>query len=125
LAADEKITWLAGEEVLVATTVGAGCFLGVGLARQADTPALQAAYGEFKQEAQKLYTNYAPASVCTDGFPATRLAWRQLFNSTLLTLCYLHGVLKVQERCRGALRQEVLDHVWHCYDAGPVRPTFA
>jgi len=33
LVADEKITWLNGAEVLVATTVGEGCFLGAALAR--------------------------------------------------------------------------------------------
>jgi len=32
-------------------------------------------------------------------------------------LCFLHGVLKVIERCTGRLRQQVLDRVWNCYDA--------
>jgi transposase-like protein len=32
-------------------------------------------------------------------------------------LCFLHGVLKVIERCRGELREQVLDRVWRCYHA--------
>jgi hypothetical protein len=117
LVADEKVTWLGGEEVLIATTVGAGCFLGVGLASDTSTPALKAAYGEFKQEAQELDQTYAPETVTTDGFKSTRLAWRQLFPGVSLIRCFLHGVLKVMERCRGALRKQVLDRVWHCYRA--------
>lgn len=117
LVADEKITWLNGEEVLVATTVSQGCFLGVGIARDESAPSLAKAYGEFKQEAQELVKNYAPKSVCTDGFRATRLAWQQLFPTVTLILCFLHGVLKIKERCRGDLRKQVLERAWHCYHA--------
>jgi len=117
VVADEKITWLNGEEVLVATTVGEGCFLGVGLAKNETAPELQEAYGEFKQEARKLDKNYAPKGVCTDGFHSTRLAWQSLFSGIVLILCFLHGVLKIRDRCRGSLRKEVLDRVWHCYQA--------
>jgi hypothetical protein len=117
VVADEKITWLNGEEVLVATTASEGCFLGVGLARNETSPELGAAYGEFKQEAQKLDKNYAPKSVCTDGFHSTRLAWQSLFPGIVLILCFLHGILKIRDRCRGALRKQVLDRAWRCYQA--------
>jgi hypothetical protein len=42
LVADEKITWLAGEEVVVPTTVGGGCVLGIRIAEQATRASLQA-----------------------------------------------------------------------------------
>lgn len=121
LTADEKVTWLAGQEVSLTTTVAEGCFLGVGLATAVTAEALAAGYGEFKAEAQALSPNYAPATVCTDGFRATRLAWRQLFPTVTLILCYLHGVIKIRDRCRGALRRLVLKRVWRCYEAGSAR----
>jgi hypothetical protein len=117
LVADEKVTWLDGEEVYVTTTVAEGCLLGVGLAAETTAEAFAAGYGEFKEEAQELNQAYAPETVCTDGFKATRLAWQQLFAGVSLILCFLHGVLKVMERCRGELRKQVLDRVWHCYEA--------
>jgi hypothetical protein len=40
LVADEKITWLAGAEVVVPTTVGGGCVLGSSVAEQAPSDSL-------------------------------------------------------------------------------------
>jgi hypothetical protein len=117
LVADEKITWLEGQEVVVPTTVGGGCVLGLSVATQATGPALPAAYGEFKTEAITVLPAYAPRSVCTDGFAATREAGRQLFPRILLVLCFLHPMLKLRERCRGALRHQVLERAWPVYHA--------
>jgi hypothetical protein len=117
LVADEKITWLGGAEVVVPTTVGGGCVLGISVAAQATSPALQAAYGEFKTEATTVFPTYQARSVCTDGFYATRDAWRQLFPHLTLVLCFLHSILKLTERCRGALRTQVLDRAWGVYHA--------
>lgn len=117
LVADEKITWLDGQEVYATTTAARGCFMGVGLATQTTAESLREGYGEFKQEAQELKADYRPQTVCTDGFKATRLAWQQLFPAVSLILCFLHGVLKIVERCRGESRREVLDRAWNCYQA--------
>lgn len=117
LVADEKITWLAGEEVVLPTTVGGGCVLGISVAEQATSASLQDAYGEFKAEATAVFPAYQPRSVCTDGFQATRDAWRQLFPQLTLVLCFLHAILKLTERCRGALRRQVLDRAWAVYHA--------
>jgi hypothetical protein len=117
LGADEKITWLAGEEVVVPTTVGGGWVLGISVATQATSPDLQAAYGEFKAEATAVFPAYAPRSVCTDGFAATRDAWRQLFPHLTWVLCFLPAILKLTERCRGTLRRQVLDRAWAVYHA--------
>jgi len=117
LVADEKITWEAGQEVLLATTVAQGCFLGAALASDTSAVALEKAYGEFKTEAQDLVPGYTPETVTTDGFRPTRLAWQTLFPQMKLILCFLHGVLKIAERCRGDLRHRVLDRAWRCYEA--------
>lgn len=121
LVADEKITWRNGAEVCVTATAGGGCLLGLGLAEDVTAEALATAYGEFKSEARELDAAYTPETVCTDGFAATRLAWQTLFPAVNLLLCFLHGVLKVAERCRGALRASVLERVWHCYHARTAR----
>jgi hypothetical protein len=117
LVADEKVTWLKGKEVYVTTTAARGCLLGVGLATQTTAESLASGYGQFKQEAQELKSDYRPQTVCTDGFKATRLAWQQLFPQLTLIVCFLHGVLKISQRCRGQLRRQVLDRVWNCYKA--------
>jgi hypothetical protein len=109
LVADEKITWLAGEAVVVPTTVGGGCVLGISVATPATSLRLQEAYGEFKTEATTVFPGYQPRSVCTDGFQATRDAWRHLFPALTVVLCFLHSILKLTERCRGALRHHVLE----------------
>ena len=117
VVADEKITWLEGEEVVVPTTVGGGCVLGISVAQTADSESLAAAYGEFVAEATTVFTNYQPRSVCTDGVKATREAWHRLFPQLTLGLCYLHSILKIKERCRDALRRQVLDRAWRVYQA--------
>ena len=124
LVADEKITWEAGAEVLWATTVAQGCFLGAALASDATAAALGQAYGEFKAAAQPVAPAYAPSTVTTAGLRATRLAWQTLFPNSTLILCFLHGILKIAERCRGHLRHTVLERAWHCYDA-PTGAAFA
>jgi hypothetical protein len=117
LVADEKIPWLAGEEVVVPTTVGGGGGLGIRVAEQTTSASLQAAYGEFKTKATAIFPAYTPHSVWTDGFAATREAWRQLFPHLMVILCSLHAILQLTDRCRGALRRQVLDRAWTVYHA--------
>lgn len=117
VVADEKITWLAGTEVVVPATVGRGCVLGISVAEEADSERLKAAYGEFAAEAKEVFAQYQVRSVCTEGFQATREAWRRLFPAITLVLCFLHSILKIKERCRGALRRQVLDRAWPVYQA--------
>jgi hypothetical protein len=117
LVAEEKITWLGGEEVVVPTPVGGGCVLGISLTPLADRDCWQAAYGEFVTEARTAFAGYQARSVCTDGFKATREAWRRLFPTITPVLCYRHSILKIKERCRGALRRHVLDRAGRVYQA--------
>ena len=117
LIADEKITWVCGQAVAVATTVGGSCFLGAEVVESDDTEGLLEGYGEFARQARTIFPHYEVRSVCTDGWKATRQAWRLLFPKVLLVLCYLHSVLKIAGRCRGELRHQVLERVWQAYRA--------
>ena len=117
LVADAQVTWVAGQEVDVPTTVGRGCFLGVRVVAAADTAALETGYGECAREAQALAPASHPRSVCTDGWKATREAWRRLFPTITLVLCFLHAVLKIMDRCRGELRHHVWERTWRVSQA--------
>ena len=117
--ADEKHTWALGHEVSVATTVGGGCILGATVTDAASADALEAAYGEFAEEARALSPPSSPQTVCTDGWEGTQSAWRRLFPTVCIILCFLHSVLKIAERCGRdrAMRRLVLGRVWAVYDA--------
>ncbi len=117
LLADEKQTWVQGTKVFIPTTAACGVFLGATVVTHADTEELTKGYQEFHQEAIALAPHYQPATVCTDGFVATRRAWRALFPTVTLVLCFLHIVIKLRDRCRGRLRTEVLDRAWRIYEA--------
>lgn len=117
LIADEKHTWLQGQKVYIPTTVAAGCILGASVVTDASADALEKGYGEFAQEARQLKPDYQPQTVCTDGWKGTRQAWQRLFQAITLILCFLHSVLKIHDRCRGALRQFLLDQAWRAYEA--------
>ncbi len=79
LLADEKVTWLNGEEMVIANTVDDDCVLGASVALGIDTPNLTAAYQHFKDEARQLDPEYQPETVNIDGWEATQKAWRSLF----------------------------------------------
>jgi hypothetical protein len=117
--ADEKHTWALGQEVYVATTVGGGCILGATVTEAASADALEAAYGEFAQEAHELSPTYSPQTVCTDGWEGTQSAWRRLFPTVGIILCFLHSVLKIAACCGRdrARRTLVLDRVWAVYNS--------
>ena len=119
LLADEKITWLNGEEVVVATTVGDDCVLGVSVALGADTESLTEAYQHFKDEAQALNAEYAPETVNTDGWAATQCAWLSLFPTVVLIECFLHAFIKIRERGKHlkAIFTQLSQQVWEVYRA--------
>ena len=115
LLADEKITWLNGEKVVIATTVGEDCVLGASVALSADEENLTEAYQRFKTEAQAVKADYAPKTVNTDGWAATQRAWLNLFPLVVLIECFLHAFIKIRERGKhlkelfGKLSQQVWD----------------
>ena len=119
LVADEKLTRLAGETVYVPTTVASGCILGASVVTSASAEDLTAGYAEFAEEARDRATDYAPETVCADGWEATAKAWRAAFPAVTVVLCFLHTVLKIRDRCRknAPLRAAVVDRAWAVYRA--------
>jgi len=115
LAADEHHVDWAGEKGYVATTVGGGCILGAALTKAADDAHLQEAYGQFAVEARDVDPDYAPRTVNTDGWAATRNAFQALFATIAVVLCFLHGFLKIRDRCRKA--RDLHQRVWEVYRA--------
>ena len=85
----------------------------------ASADALGARLRRFAQEAHELSPTYSPKTVCTDGWEGTQSAWRRLFPTVGIILCFLHSVLKITERCGRdrARRKLVLDRVWAVYDS--------
>ena len=116
LVADEHHTTLNHQKVYLSTTAAQGVFLGLNLSPSADETALTETYGVFRAEAHDVQPDYSPQSVNTDGWSATRNAWRCLFASVTLILCYLHGFLKVFDRCRRQC-QELKNRIWEVYRA--------
>lgn len=115
LAADEHHADWCGKKGYVAVTAGAGCLLGVELSPTADEEHLIHAYGQFAQEAREVDPGYAPKTVNTDGWFATRNAFQALFATIATVLCFLHGFLKIRDRSRKA--RELHDRVWEVYRA--------
>jgi hypothetical protein len=113
LAADEHHVDWNGAKGYVATTAAEGCLLGVGLTKAADDEHLTAAYGDFAAEARDVKPEYAPKTVNTDGWAATQNAFQACFTSVVVILCFLHGFLKIRDRCRK--NHELHRRVWEVY----------
>lgn len=120
LLADEKHVHFNGAKGYIATTVGADCVLGASLALAADEDALSAAYGYFKDEAQRVDADYTPKTVNTDGWSATQNAWQALFTTITVIQCFLHAFLKIRERTQKRYRtlyDQIQQQVWDIYQA--------
>lgn len=118
LTADEKITSLNGKEIYACVTVGENCILGADLSLTEDEHGLKESYDVFKQESLNIAPNYQPKSVNTDGWAATRKAWKGLFNEIMLILCFLHSYIKIRNISKKEpLKNELFNQVWEAYDA--------
>jgi len=115
LTADEHHTAWCGEKAYIPITTGEGCVLGIALTESADDEHLSDAYGTFAAEARQVDPQYAPQTVNTDGWKATQNAWQVLFPALTVILCFLHGFLKIRNRCRKALALH--QQVWEVYRA--------
>lgn len=126
LLADEHHQTCDGDKVFVATTVGAGCCLGVAVAASAGTEELTTAYQVFRDEARNVDPAYVPKTVHTDGWQGTQAAWRTLFPLSTLLRCFLHGWLKIRDRAKNLKEQffELSTQVWNLYHA-PNKRSFA
>ena len=112
LAADEHHVDWNGVKGYVATTAAAGCILGISLTKMADAEHLTAAYGQFAAEVQAVDPEYTPKTVNVDGWAATQNAFKACFSGIVVILCFLHGFLKIRDRCRN---RELHKRVWEVY----------
>ncbi len=115
LTADEHHADWCGEKGYVAFTVGGGCILGAALTEAADEEHLTEAYGQFAEECRDIKPDYEPETVNTDGWFATQNTFKALFASIQVILCFLHGFLKIRDRCRKD--HELHTEVWNVYRA--------
>jgi hypothetical protein len=115
VAADEHHVDWCGDKGYVAFTAAGGCVLGIGLTEAADEEHLTQAYGTFAKEARQVNPDYAPQTVNTDGWWATGNAWQALFARVVVILCFLHGFLKIRDRCRK--ERELHRRIWEVYQA--------
>jgi hypothetical protein len=115
LAADEHHVDWNGAKGYVATTAADGCILGIALAPSADEEHLTVAYREFAAEARAVDPGYAPRTVNTDGWAATQNAFRACFAGIAVILCFLHGFLKIRDRCRK--NRDLHERVWDVFRA--------
>ena len=120
LLADEKHTRLQGDKHYIAMTVAQECILGAEMTDSASEAALTEAYGVFASEAHSVKPDYAPDTVNTDGWAATRNAWRHWFPGIAVILCFLHAFIKIRDRATKALTDsfnEAARQVWEAYEA--------
>ena len=115
LVADEHHADWCGEKAYLPVTAGGGCILGIAVTESADEAHLANAYGPFQAEALQVDPNDAPRSVNTDGWSATQNAWKTMFPTVTVILCYLHGFLKIRDRCRKAF--PLHKRIWEVFRA--------
>lgn len=118
IVADEKHTKLKKETVYIATTVSDNCVLGAAVCAEADEIALTQGYGTFAKEAKNIDQDYQPESVNIDGWEATHHAFNTLFIGITIIYCFLHGFIKIRDRCRKSpLFNKICGRVWHVYQS--------
>ncbi len=114
------------ENLHIATTVANGCCLGAEPAETAGTDDLKVAYEVFKDGARDIDSDYQPKTVNTDGWAATRAAWKQQLSEDRHHLVLLAWLAQgPQERAKHlkAVFVKVSRRVWEAYHA-PDRRSF-
>ena len=121
--ADEKFSRQNSQQVYLPLVTSSDCILGIKVVTQVDHLSLISAYGDFKKEAQNVDPEYQPKTCTSDGWKATRWAWKMLFPSTTLILCFFHSFMKIRD-CFYSIQQhyqELSSKVWDAYHS----PDFA
>ena len=122
---DEKHAKRLKNKIYIAATTVKNCVLGVEVAEDPYAKSLTKAYSVFANESRNIDPGYTPKSVNIDGWDATKLAMSTLFTGIVIIYCFLHGFIKIRNRCR---KSEIFDvicgKVWHVYKADN-KKTFA
>ena len=115
---DEKHTKILKEKAFVATTVATGCVLGAEVVKSADEESLTKAYSVFAKESRNIYPEYTPVTANIDGWDATKVALSAIFVGIVFTHCFLHGFIKIRDRCRKSIMFDLIcSKVWYVYKA--------
>jgi hypothetical protein len=118
VAMDEKHIKILKEKAYVATTVANGCLMGAEVSIEANASSLTQAYAVFSTESKNIDSSYVPTSANVDGWEATSAALRSLFSGIVLIHCFLHGFIKIRDRCRkSAMFSLICGKVWYVYKA--------
>lgn len=120
IAADEKHTTIRGEKCYLPTIAAKGCILGVSVTENAGNEALLEGYSVFKKETSALQPDYSPETVNTDGWAATRNAFRRLFPTVCILCCFLHTYIKMRDRSKKKYQEIFLkaaSRLWECFQA--------
>jgi len=92
------------------------CVLGAEVTEDPYEESLTKAYSVFAKESRNIDPNYSPKSVNLDGWEATKLAMSSLFTGIVIIHCFLHGFIKIRDRCRKSpLFDVICGKVWHVY----------
>ena len=89
---DEKPSRLDRNNIDIATTAGEGGLLGASVTDSASEAAWRPAYGVLAEEARAVDADYRPETVNTDGWAATQGAWKRLFPTITIILCFWHAL---------------------------------
>ena len=118
LCADEKHSWIKGNKVYVATTIGSNCILGASVSENANEDHLREAYDEFKQEARILKPKYSPKTVNMDGWEATRNVWKKMFPRAIIIFCFLHIYIASRDRVKKKYKsifENIANKLWEAF----------
>ena len=90
--------------------------MGAEICPDASEESLTKGYGTFAKEAKNIDPDYQPSSVNIDGWDATLNSFVALFKDITIIICFLHGFIKIRDRCRKSpLFDKICGHVWHVY----------
>ena len=118
IASDEKHIKILKEKAFVATTVAQGCVLGAEVVSSANELSLTKAYSAFAKEGRNIDPEYTPVSANIDGWDATKSALSALFVGIIFIHCFLHGFIKIRDRCRKSKMFDLIcGKVWCVYKA--------
>ena len=115
--ADEKHTWVLGEKAYIAGTNAENCFFGTPKVKSADEADLTVGYGIYKPQAIEIQPDYTPKTVTTDGWLATKNAWKTLFSSYRLIAGFLHIYIKVRDQAKkkySDIFSYISGGLWNC-----------
>ena len=87
----------------------------------AETGTVEQGEGACAKAAQALAPASQARSVGTDGWEATRQAWRGLLPKIKGVRCLLHALLKMKQYGAGQWRHRGRDRAWHVSQAAPTR----